>query len=359
MKSFNTKLKQLSLLALILLLTFLLFYSLKSFIPGMLCALTLYTISRNYYFELTEVKKARKSWTAFGFLFFYLVVLGIPVYLVITLLEPKVKSFLSQPQQYVELLKNAIETLERRYNYELLGNNSLSAIFEKVSGVVPSLLNSTSNIVANLVIMLFLLYYMLVEGRRLEAFLVRITPLKNRNINLLVQETQNTIKANAIGIPLISLIQGITAAIGYSIFGVPEFLIWGTLTGLFAFFPMVGTMIIWVPIVIFQYANGQNWQATGLLIYSLLATGNIDTVARMTLLRRFGDVHPVITVMGVIAGLSLFGFIGLIFGPLLMSYILVLVRIYLNEFDPEDDSQEAPASGSSAENEPPGKQKPG
>lgn len=336
MKSFDTKLKQLFLLALILLLNFLLFYSLRMFIPGMLCALTLYTISRAKYFELTEDRKWKKGWTAGGFLLFYLVVLGIPVYLVITLLEPKVKSFLSHPQQYVDMLKNAIETIERRYNYQILENNSLSALFEKLTGIIPTLLNSTSNVVANLVIMLFLLYYMLVEGRKLEAFLVRITPLKNRNINLLVTETQNTIKANAIGIPLISVIQGITAAIGYYIFGVPEFLIWGTLTGLFAFFPMVGTMIIWVPVVIFLYANGQNWQGTGLLLYSLLVTGNIDTVARMTLLKRFGDVHPVVTVMGVISGLALFGFIGLIFGPLLMSYILVLVRIYLNEFDTED-----------------------
>ncbi len=336
MKSFDTKLKQLFLLALILLLNFLLFYSLRMFIPGMLCALTLYTISRAKYFELTEGRKWKKGWTAGGFLLFYLVVLGIPVYLVVTLLEPKVKSFLSHPQQYVDMLKNAIETIERRYNYQILENNSLSALFEKLTGIIPTLLNSTSNVVANLVIMLFLLYYMLVEGRKLEAFLVRITPLKNRNIDLLVTETQNTIKANAIGIPLISVIQGITAAIGYYIFGVPEFLIWGTLTGLFAFFPMVGTMIIWVPVVIFLYANGQNWQGTGLLLYSLLVTGNIDTVARMTLLKRFGDVHPVVTVMGVISGLGLFGFIGLIFGPLLMSYILVLVRIYLNEFDTED-----------------------
>ncbi|HPZ89711.1 MAG TPA: hypothetical protein PLQ32_16470, partial [Flavihumibacter sp.] len=83
----------------------------------------------------------------------------------------------------------------------------------------------------------------------------------------------------------------------------------------------------------------------------------IDTVARMTLLKCFGDVHPVVTVMGVIAGLSLFGFIGLIFGPLLMSYILVLVRIYLNEFDTEDGL--STLNDSSAESESPGIPMPG
>src|SRR5690606_34260877 len=115
-------------------------------------------------------------------------------------------------------------------------------------------------------------------------------------------------------------------------FGVPEWGLWGFLTGVFAFFPVVGTMIVWVPIVIFMYASGDNAMATWLMIYSVVVTGNIDYIARITLLKRMGDVHPVITVMGVIVGLGLFGFIGLIFGPLLVSYIILLFNVYVNEF---------------------------
>lgn len=339
--SFHDKLKQLFLLAIILVLIFLLFDSLSMFIPGMLGAVTLYILSRKEYFQLVYDRKWKKGWTAGGFLLFYLIVLGIPVYVVVTLLRPKVQEFLSDPQKYVDMLKNAVETVEKRYNYDLMANNTLSAVLERVSGLIPKLLNSTTNILFNLAIMLFLLYYLLVEGKAIEAYLKKITPLKEKNIDLLVSETQSNIRANAIGIPLISLIQGLTAALGYFIFKVPEFLIWGTLTGLFAFFPMVGTMLIWVPIVIFLYASGQTWQGTGLLLYSLLVTGNIDTVARMTLLRRFGDVHPVVTILGVISGLALFGFVGLIFGPLLVSYIVVLSRIYLNEFVTEAEPAES------------------
>jgi len=97
-------------------------------------------------------------------------------------------------------------------------------------------------------------------------------------------------------------------------FHVDEFAIWGFLTGIFAFFPVVGTMIVWVPLVIYMYASGNTWNASGVLIYSVVITGNVDYLARMTLLRRIGDVHPVITILGVIVGLGLFGFIGLIFG---------------------------------------------
>ena len=149
---------------------------------------------------------------------------------------------------------------------------------------------------------------------------------------MLAAETKKMVRANALGIPMISIIQGLVATLGYFIFGVKEWGLWGFLTGAFAFFPVVGTMVIWVPVVIYMYAAGQSWNATGLLLYSIVVTGNVDYIARITLLKRMGNVHPVITILGVIVGLGLFGFIGLIFGPLLVSYVIVLFKIYMNEF---------------------------
>jgi len=175
--------------------------------------------------------------------------------------------------------------------------------------------------------------------------LFRIIPLKDANTSMLASETKKLVKANAIGIPLISIIQGLTAILGYFFFGVDEFALWGFFTGIFAFFPVVGTMVVWVPMVIYMYVTGETWNATGLLLYSLLITGNIDYVARITIMKKMGNVHPVITVLGVLIGLGLFGFIGLIFGPLLVSYIVVLFRIYMNEFTtvPDEKKQDESA----------------
>src|SRR4030095_12017310 len=136
---------------------------------------------------------------------------------------------------------------------------------------------------------------------------------------MLASQTKRMVKANALGIPLISIIQGLTATLGYFIFGVKEFALWGFVTGVFAFFPIVGTMVVWVPLVLYTYATGTTWQATGLLLYSVIVTGNVDYLARVTLLKKMGNVHPVLTILGVIVGLGLFGFIGLIFGPLLVT----------------------------------------
>jgi predicted PurR-regulated permease PerM len=149
---------------------------------------------------------------------------------------------------------------------------------------------------------------------------------------LLAYETKLMVKANALGIPIICIVQGLVAAFGYWIFGLSDWALWGFLTGVFAFFPLVGTMIIWVPLVAYMYAQGIDWPATWLGLYSLIVTGNVDYLARITLMKKMGDVHPLVTVLGVIVGLNLFGFVGLIFGPLLVSYFLVLVKIYINEF---------------------------
>ena len=148
----------------------------------------------------------------------------------------------------------------------------------------------------------------------------------------LASETDLMIRANAVGIPIICLVQGIFAAIGYLIFGVKDWGMWGFVTGVFAFFPLVGTMIIWVPLVIYLYSINQNITATGLTIYSFVITGNVDYITRLGLLKKIGNVHPMITVLGVIVGLQLFGFMGLIFGPLLISYFIILIKIYVNEF---------------------------
>jgi predicted PurR-regulated permease PerM len=166
----------------------------------------------------------------------------------------------------------------------------------------------------------------------MEHTVKQFIPLHQDSVIALAQETKHMVKANAIGIPLISIVQGFAAWLGYLIFGLNDALMWGFLTGVFAFFPIVGTMMIWVPLVIYLFSQGLTGPGTGLLIYSLLVTGNVDYLARVSLMKKIGNVHPLITVFGVIVGLQLFGFMGFIFGPLVFSYVIILIKIYAHEF---------------------------
>lgn len=319
-------------LSLLLLLILLVIKELYIFFPGLLGAFTLYILSRGTYFQCIYHYKWRKGWTAGLFLLVYSLLLGLLVYCTFILLEKRIEPFLSDPSSMISKAKDAIHTLQSKTGFTFFSEESLDNFQIKLSELIPKLLNDTANLLANLAIMLFVLYYMLVHGKEMENFIDQVIPLKQKNIDVLAAETKRLVKASALGIPIISIIQGFTATIGYMIFGVNEYMIWGFLTGVFAFFPVVGTLIIWVPLIIFMYASGNTLNATGLFLFSLIITGNIDYLARITLLKKMGHVHPIVTVLGVIIGLGLFGFIGLIFGPLLVNYIILLYKIYSNEF---------------------------
>ncbi|MBP9104129.1 MAG: AI-2E family transporter [Chitinophagaceae bacterium] len=355
MFKFNDRLKQILILSLIILLVILSIKELVLFLPGILGALTFYILSRANYFQLVYNKKWKKGNAAFLYIIYYLILLGIPIFLAVTLVSPKVNALLSDPTAVVDSMKQAIAQVQQKAGVNFISEKSLSNSLEKAAAYIPSILNSTANLITNLIIMLFFLYYMLYYGTNIEKTLVKMIPLKNENTNLLASETKRLIRANALGIPLISIIQGVVATLGYFIFGLNEFGLWGFITGVFAFFPIVGTMIVWVPLVLYMYASGDTWNATGLMAYSVIITGNVDYVARITIMRRMGDVHPVVTVLGVIIGLGLFGFIGLIFGPLLVSYIIVLTKIYQNEFTTGEEIIPSPVKEVEEETEMPEK----
>jgi predicted PurR-regulated permease PerM len=329
---FNNRLRQIILLLLIILLAFLLLQQLYIFLPGFLGAITLYILFRESYYNLTIKKKWNKTLTALLFIFSSLIIIALPIYFSINLITNKASVVLSNPAELMADAKIVGQKIYEKIGLQLLSEENLATAQKKLTAIVPAILNSSANILSNFAIMFFLLYFLLQNGRQVEKFLDKFIPLKDENIDLLGNETKNMVKANAIGIPVLAIIQGIIAAIGYSIFGVKDWGLWAFLTGVFSMVPIVGTAIIWVPLTLYLYAIDKSGAALGLLIYSAVLITNVDYVARLTILKRLMDVHPLVTIFGVIVGIGLFGFWGVIFGPLLISYFIILVKIYINEF---------------------------
>lgn len=302
------------------------------FLPGVLGAITLYILSRNSYQYLIVKRKWRRGWTALLYILVYTVIICLPVYLAVVLLMPKIVDLFNNPVPLMIAVKSFAAKIQGAIGIQLLDAERLKATTQKLANNIPALLTGTANFITNLLLMFFVLYYMLFNGEKMEKYLAGFLPLKEANRDLLGKETILMIRANAIGIPLLAILQGLIAYLGYLIFGIQNPGVWAFLTGVASLIPIIGTGIIWLPLVAYLFATGNNFDAIGLGIYSLVITGNVDYVARITLLRKIGDVHPLITIFGVIIGLSMFGFLGLIFGPLLISYFIVLVKIYRNEF---------------------------
>ena len=165
MQNFNDRIRQILLLLLIILLIYLSVRELKLFLPGVLGAITLYILSRASYFQLVYTRKWKKGRAAFLFIFFYLLLLGIPVFAAITLISPKVSSVLSDPTTAINNIKQAVMQVQARAGVSIVTEKSLSNSLDQAITFVPSLLNSTLNLLSNLITMLFFLYYLLYNGR--------------------------------------------------------------------------------------------------------------------------------------------------------------------------------------------------
>ncbi len=339
MTIFNNHLRQVILLGIIILIGILMLKHFYVFLPGVLGAITLYIVGRESYQYLVEKKKWRKGWTALLYILGFILLICLPVYFAVILLVPKLVAFFNNPVQLMVAVKSLAERIEQATNIQIYQPETFQNTLKQLANNIPALVTGTFNFITNLLLMFFILYYMLINSRRMENYLNGLLPLKSSNRDLLGKETAMMIRANAIGIPLMAFIQGLVSMLGYFIFGVHEIGVWAFMTALASLIPIVGTAIVWVPIMIYLFATGQTFNAIGLGIYSVIITGNVDYVARITLLKKIGDVHPLITIVGVIVGLSMFGFWGLIFGPLLISYFIVLVNIYRNEFNSKPVSE--------------------
>jgi predicted PurR-regulated permease PerM len=313
-------------------LALLLLKELYVFLPGVLGALTLYILLRKTYFTLTIQKRWNKILLAYLFIFASMILIAIPIYFSIQLISNKISYILNNPADILDKAAVVGKKIESVTGMTIITPENTRAFQMKAGSIVPGILNSSLNIVSNFLIMFFVLYFLLISGKEFEKVLDKSIPLKEENIQLLSNDTINMIRANAIGIPILAIIQGVVATIGYAIFGVKDYGLWGFLTGVCSMLPIVGTALIWIPLTLYAFATNDTFNAVGILIYAVVIISNIDYVARLTLLKRFMDIHPLVTIFGVIAGITLFGFWGVIFGPLLISYLVILIKIYINEF---------------------------
>lgn len=328
----NDRLKQIVFLLIIAFLGIIVFKELYAFFPGFLGAVTFYVLSRKYMFRLVENRKWKRPRAAALIMVLSFLIIMLPFGLLVNMLTAKVGYAISHSTEMINGLKDVNQRLTNSMGINLMTPDRLAKFQEYITNVLPIFVGATFNTLTAVAILYFILYFMLVNAREMEEALYEYIPLKDENVELLGSEMKNMVVSNAIGIPAIALIQGILSLIGYLIFGVPQPIFWFVVTCFTAMLPIVGAAAVYVPMGIFLIAGGQTWQGVAVLVYGFGVVGTSDNLFRMMLAKKIGDVHPLITIFGVIVGVNLFGFIGLIFGPLLISLLIVLLKIYSNEY---------------------------
>lgn len=319
-------------LSIILIFAFFLFASLRQFFPAFLGAITFYILSKSFACWLIEKKSWSKNMTTILVIIISFFLILLPVAGLISLLYNKISAVLSNPNIITDAIKQVDSVVEQKFHISIISNDTLGSIKSTASGLVSVIFNKSLGFLSTIIMMYFFLYFMMINMNRMEAAILLYLPFKKDKIKIFGSELVRQTFSNAVGIPAIAVVQGLAGFLCYWIIGLHENGFWGVITGFTSFIPVVGTGIVWVPVAGYMFISGHTWQGIFTVLYGALIMGTLDNVVRFILAKRMADVHPIITVLGVILGLQYFGFLGLIFGPLLISYFFILLKIYYVEF---------------------------
>jgi len=323
--------RQLFILLIIISLGGLIFRELLPYISGILGAITFYVLLRGLMsWMLHKGWNPTLSVTILMVASFILIL--VPVLGIILMLSSKVSSAIQNSEKVIEAAKAQLVQIETISGINLGDKIDSTAVTDWLSNNLQGLAGGTFEVFIAISIMYFLLYYMLLNQKKMTISMETYIPIDVENLKLIAKESAKKVKANAIGIPLVALFQGIISLIGYWIFGVPEAMFWFVITTIGSMIPFVGTAIGFIPVTLLLYYQGETASAIGVLLYGFVIVGSSDNIVRLLVLKKMANEHPLITLIGVIIGVPLFGFIGLIFGPLLLSLFLLAVVIYKKEY---------------------------
>ena len=321
-----------SLIAIIIGLGIILFRQIAPFMGGLLGALTIYILVRKQMMYLSDKRKMKRSIAATLITAEAILCFLVPLGLVVWLAVVNLQNINLDPQAIIAPFEEAANIIKAKTGYYILGKDTVAYVISILPRIGQAVMGGISSFVVNLFVLVFVLYFMLIGGIKMEAYVNAILPFNATNTEHVIHEINMIVRSNAIGIPLLAVIQGGVAMIGYFIFGAPNALLLGFLTCFATVIPMVGTGLIWFPVAVYMALTGDWPNAIGLAAYGGIIVSQLDNLIRFILQKKMADTHPLITIFGVVIGLSLFGFMGVIFGPLLLSLFFLFVDMFKREY---------------------------
>ncbi len=255
---------------------------------------------------------------------------------------------------YVYPGQNATELRMSLVNATAAGK---SWLVETLTNLGQDMIAAVPDIMIAIAIIPMVIYYVLVDGERLVAWLRRSTPLPARQVDYLLRETRQGLNAVFLGQILGALIQGTLGGIGFFITGLPNPVLWGAVMALLALLPVVGTNLVWIPAGLYLIVDGNVWGGVFMLAWgTFIVMVLMDNVVKPKLIGRHSDIHPMLVLVGVLGGAAVFGFIGLFLGPLLVGVTVSILNVYEADYlDPEVnlvDEQDSHLGGESTDPDP-------
>ena len=328
----SVNLKDYSKYALFIVVIILIYISYKviePLIPALLGAIIFTILLHPLYIKINK-KIKRKEIASISVIFFIVIFILVPlIFFANTLFNQAISIFNSANNLELEPLS---ETLK---NITGLDINFERHIRENLQEVSKFFLLSSSKIIEflakgaiSLLIMLFLIYLLLIKGRKIMHKVKAMFPMKKEDKERLFSEVNSIIRGLFKGLFLIAIIEGLVAYIIFAMFNIPNSLIWALLIALFALIPIVGPLLVWPFAGLYLILNGQVTNGILLLLFAGISLTYLDTFLKPLFIGKRSKIDPVIILLGIVGGISMFGIVGIIIGPLVLSILIVIYKIY-------------------------------
>ncbi len=306
-------------------------FGLLQYLTAFLGAGILYVVFRPWFTALVHRRGWNRTLVTVLLLLFAVVVLVIPFFALTSLLIDRLQVLAKNTDQILLV----VQRIERKVGMQVTQEANVRQLLQqgatRVSQWIPTLASSVLNFIVIVGLMLFTLYYLFMQEEAFLAGLRRYLPFREKTMNELSDSLRNNVNANVLGQALVALVQSILTGLTLWIFKVPDPLFWTLVAFFMAFIPVLGTPLVWGPAALYQFAQGQTNQGIGILVVGLVVIINADNLLRIWLAKGMGNIHPWITLVGLTLGVEIFGIVGLVIGPLLLSYFIVLMEVFARE----------------------------
>lgn len=330
------------------------FYIIKPFLPALITGALIAYLSYPLY-EKTLKYINKRNFASFIVAVFIVLLFTIPSIIVLTMVAKEAYVTYTSINQHnlgSNFLRIACKDegwLSCRAVRSLIGflpekdlDYYLQVTIEKITGFIISnfseFIASIPSILLNFFVMVFVVYYSLKDGEIIAKKIKNILPLKDTHKQHVMDKFHSITYATFYGTIFVAIIQGFLGGLGFFILGVPSPILWGAVMVLFALLPYVGTAVVWLPAALnlifigyLQNDSSSTIRGVILIAYGLLVISSIDNFLMPKLISAKANVHPVLVLLGILGGLSLFGFIGVILGPVVLALLMTFVEIYENE----------------------------
>jgi len=318
------------------------FYTIiAAFFPPIATAFVLAYLTNPIYIWLHKILR-RKSFAALAVIAIVFILILVPATFVFLAIQKQVSVFLSE--QTIATLHTTLmgirDFVYSHFHVDIFGRYELADVYLRISSLTreaitalgPKLLAGVTSFILAAFLALFLMYYLLVDSERVITTFRYYFPLTDRNVNILLAEIASRTRALILGQLLIAIIQGTLGAIGFLLFGIPGVILWGFVMIVLSFIPFLGSFLVWFPAGVIMLAHGNYFSGIGIMIWGSCLVGTIDNIIRPKLTSALGSIHPVTVLLGVFIGIKEWGFIGLVLGPIIISLLLILIRMFREEY---------------------------